>query len=596
MSVSPDKDSEGLVTFTVYSNGTAMTDQFGVVSIMIRKEVNRIGKALIVFTAGDMPRQEIPESDSDAFVPGTEVKIAAGYNSVENVIFEGIVTSHNLEIPEDGEVTLNIECRDYAFPGTLSRKNKIFENSKDSDAISTIMKTYSPLSVTADATTTEHPALVQYYCSDWDFVVSRADANGLVVITEGKKITVAKPAVTAAAVLKVTYGADLISFSGALLSADQPADTEAVSWDMATQKIITAAASKPTLNEQGNINASKLAEASGSNKYILQSDSSAGESFLKSWADAQMLKAGLSRIRGEIRFQGSSLAVVGCIVELDGLGERFNGNAYAGMVEHDISEGEWITTVGMGISPENATDNTDVAAPPAAGLLPGIAGMHIGKVVKVNDDPETQNKIQVEIPLLNGDKNNVWARLSNFWASSGYGAFFIPDVGDEVVLGFFNNDPCHAVILGSLYSSKQAPPYSLTQDNDIRAIVTKSKLKLEFNETKKVITLLTPGNNSIEISDEGKSIKITDQHSNKIEMTASGISIESAGELALKAKTNITLDAGANAEITAKATASIAGANVEATAKAAFTAKGNAKAELSASGQTVIKGAMVMIN
>jgi len=596
MSASPDKDDKALITFTIYSDGDLVDDSFGIISINVRKEVNRIGKAVLRISAGDMPNEDIPESDSDVFAPGKEIKIACGYENSDSVVFEGIVISHNLEIRQEEDAVMVIECRDYAFPSTLNRKNKVFENTTDSDAISTILKTYSPLSVTTDATSVEHSELVQYYCSDWDFVLSRADACGFVIITEGKRISIQKPALLAAAVLSVTYGLDIISFTGELQSSGQLTGAEAVSWDSTTQKLVKATGSQPDLNEQGTLSPAELADAAGSDNYILQSDSSAGEAFLKSWADAQLLKAGMSRIRGEVQFRGDTLAVPGSILELNGLGKRFNGKAYIGMVEHDIREGDWITTVGMGISPVNVTDNPDISAPPAAGLLPGISGLHIGKVVQMHDDPAKENKIQVEIPLLNGDKNNVWARMTNFWASSKYGSFFIPDVGDEVVLGFFNDDPCHAVILGSLYSSKQAPPYPLADKNDMRAISTKSGLKLEFDETKKSITVVTPGNNTIVLSDDEKSITLTDQHSNKIEMAAAGITIESAGEITLNAKTNITVSAGAKLDLTAKADASIEGANVNATAKMAFTAKGNAKAELSASGQTVVKGAMVMIN
>jgi uncharacterized protein involved in type VI secretion and phage assembly len=322
----------------------------------------------------------------------------------------------------------------------------------------------------------------------------------------------------------------------------------------------------------------------------------ADESILKSWADAQLLKTSISRIRGEIKFQGNAKAVVGCTIELAGLSKRFNGNAYIGMIEHEVKNGEWTTIAGMGIPLGNATENSDVMAPPASGLLPGIQGMHIGKVVKIDEDPAKENKLQVEIPILNGEKNRVWARLATFWASSQYGAFFIPDIGDEVALGFFNNDPCHAVILGSLYSSKQMPANKPIAKNNVRGILTKSKLRLEFEEEKKIITIETPGKNRIEINDEGKSIKLVDQNKNKIEMTSSGIIIESAKSILLKAQTDIKIEAGTQVDIQGKTAVNIKGATVEAKADMAFTAKGGAKAELSAGGQTVVKGAIVMIN
>lgn len=595
MSQSPEHNSDGLITYSVYSENTKIKDSFGVISIWIRKEVNRIGKAQLILEAGNLPKQEIPESEDETFAPGKSIRIEAGYKSSESVIFEGIITSHAVEISED-EDTLIINCRDFAFPTTLSRKNKVFEKTKDSDVIKTILKEYGTLKATVSSTDATYGELVQYYCSDWDFILSRADVNGLLVTTEGNNIKIAAAEYSASPTLTVTYGKDMITFRGDIETYEQINEIEAVAWNSSTQKVIKAKGKNPSLNKQGTLSPTELAKAVGNKKSILQTVSMPNESALKSWADAQLLKTGISRIRGEIKFQGNAKVKTGCTIELAGLSKRFNGNAFIGMIEHEIKDGNWITTAGMGIPVGNATENRDVMVPSASGLLPGIQGMHIGKVMKIDQDPDKENKIQVEIPLLNGQKNNVWARLATFWASNKYGAFFIPDVGDEVVLGFFNNDPCHAVILGSMYSSKQAPSYKTEAKNNIRGIITKSKLKMEFEEEKKIITIQTPGKNTIEINDDGKCIKITDQNKNKIEMNSGGITIESAKGISLKAKTDIKIEAGTNIDIKGKSGVNLKGANIEAKADMTFTAKGSAKAEISAGGQTVVKGAMVMIN
>ncbi|MDR3061994.1 MAG: type VI secretion system tip protein VgrG [Dysgonamonadaceae bacterium] len=597
MADSPNKNSEGPVRISVFSDGNPLkTSLFGLISLIIYKEVNRIGRATLVFDSGNMPKGEVSESDDNALAPGKKIRIEAGYGENENPIFEGNVITHRFVILEGNESSLQIECRDYAFPATQARKNKIFEKKKDSEAMMEILGSYSGLNASVDTTNFKHNELVQYYCTDWDFILSRADANGLIVTTEGKNIKVKKPEVNASPKLKVTYGTDVIEFRGELCVNMQQSGMKAVAWDSSVQKVISVEGSKPSLNKQGTDTTDDLSEAAGGEKYICQTQFCAGEPFLQSWADARLLKTGLSRIQGYCKFPGNHKALPGDTIELEGFGKRFNGNAFIGWVEHEIKGGDWVTVVGFGISLQNITENTDVMAPSASGLLPGIQGLYVGKVKKLDGDPTGENKIQVEIPLVGGTVNAVWARLGNFWASSSYGAFFIPDIGDEVILGFFNNDPCHAVILGSLYSSKQKPPYELTKENDIRSIFTKSKMKLEFNEKDKTITVETPAKNSIQISDKDKSITLKDQNKNKIEMSDSGILIESAKDLTLKAKMNVVIDAGANLDAKAKGNVSMKGINIEANANASLTVKGTAKAEISAAGQTVVKGAMVMIN
>ncbi len=594
MSQSPENNSEGLISCIINSNGSKISDSFGIISVWVRREVNRIGYAQIVLEAGNMPKQEVPESEDETFAPGKTISIEAGYRQGVKKIFEGIITSHSLEI-EEREDKLIIECREFAYPMILSRTNKVFENKKDSEVIEELISCYN-LNANIKSTSLNYNELVQYYCSDWDFMLARANLNGMLVITDGKNIKVIPPDLSSSPLLVVTYGKDIITFKGNLQTDGQTSEVEAYAWDSTKQKLINAKGTDPTLNKQGTISSEELAKAVGKNKSILQTNTITDESALKSWADSQLLKAGLSRISGEVKFQGNADANLGGIIKLAGLSKRFNGEAFISIVEHEIKEGMWHTTAGIGLSPDTINNDSEIMAPSASGLLPGIQGMHIGKIIKIDEDPDKENRLQVEMPLLNGEKNKVWARLATFWASNQYGAFFIPDIGDEVVLGFFNNDPCYPVILGGLYSSKQSPSSVIQKENKIRSIVTKSKLKIEFEEEKKNITITTPGNNTIEISDEGKSIKITDLNKNKIEMTDSGILIESSQSLSLKAKTGIKIEAGTNIDIQGKTALNLKATTIEASADSSFTAKGNAKAELSASGQTVIKGAMVMIN
>ena len=79
-------------------------------------------------------------------------------------------------------------------------------------------------------------------------------------------------------------------------------------------------------------------------------------------------------------------------------------------------------------------------------------------------------------------------------------------------------------------------------------------------------------------------------------MDSGGITLTSAKDITLKAKGNITMDATMKLSATAKQDVSLEGLNVKAQAKIGASVKGNATAELSASGQTTVKGAMVMIN
>ena len=591
MTDSPSKNKDHVLACTVYCNGSKLPDTFSLVSASVRLSLNRIGKATLRFNAGNMDKQTFDESDNALFKPGNPIKLDAGSTNKQETLFEGNIIGLRILTGKDFRSYMVVECRDCAYPATQGRKNRIFEKQKDSDIIKEVLKTYG--SVDVDATQYQHPTLVQYYCSDWDFALSRADACGLFVFADGSKIKVKKPEVGGSPVLTVTYGEDITAFDLELTADDQFTQYEAVSWSPKEQKAVKVSASSPSLNKQGDLQPKNIAAG---DSLLLQTDAPTEEKALKQWADGMALKAGLARYQGSVSFYGSAKVKPGCLIELKGLGKRFNGNMFVGSVTHTIEDNEWLTEAGAGVSPLNITDELDVVSPTAAGFLPGLQGLHVAVVKKLDGDPQKEYRIQVELPWLDGKSKLLWARVATMYATGGMSTFFLPEPGDEVLVGFMNQDPTHPVVLGSLYGVKHKPPFEFEAKNNTKAIVTREKLRIEFDEEKKVITVATPGKNTLEISDDGKHIKLTDQHKNEITMDSGGITLSSSKDITLKAKGNITMDATMKLSGTAKQDASLEGLNVKVQAKIGASVKGNATAELSASGQTTVKGAMVMIN
>jgi len=595
MADSPALNASGVLKFTITSDGAPIANTIGIISIEITKAVNRISTARISILDGDMPDDDFPVSDKDTFAPGKQIVINAGYGSQTKPIFQGVVVRHGIKITGNNEARLQIECKHKAVSLTIGRKNANYVNMKDSDIISQLV---SPCGVSADvsATTTQHKEIVQYYSSDWDFIVARAEANGFLVVPDDSSVIIKAPQTSVAAVLKVTYGVDLMSFQADIDARTQLQSVVGAAWDPATQAVVQQSASQTSLYTQGNLEASALAKVAGPSTFRLQTTVPLETDDIKAWASARQMKSALAKIRGKMKFQGNALAKPGTMIELVGVGKRFSGSVFVGSVNHELSNGNWITEVEFGMAPEWFSEERGGDDAPASGLLPGVAGLQIGVVKKLDADPEGQYKIQVAIAVLQAATEGVWARLASFYGSSGVGAFFIPEIGDEVVIGYFNNDPSHPVVLGSLYSSQRKMPYELTADNYTKALWTKGLLKVIFDDDKKVVTIVTPANNTIVLSDDAKSICLTDQNNNKIEMNTSGILLDSPKDIVINAKGKITISAVGNIESTAKADIKNQALNINNTANVGFVAKGSATAELSASGQTTVKGAMVMIN
>lgn len=596
MATSPSSNSTGVTTCTIKVGGTAIDSAIGVIAIQIHYQINHIATAEITISDGDMAAQRFDISDAETFKPGATISIAAGYASNEQTIFEGIIISHGIEIAANNSTFLNVVCKDQAIAMTIARHSQCFLAKTDSNIISGLIAKYSNVTSSVGSITDTHAELVQFNSTDWDFILTRAEANGFVVTNQSNKVTVDKPSISGSAALVVTYGTDLMSFSAKVDARNQLSSVTATAWDSTKQNMVTGTGTAQSISGQGNFTSSDLAQVLGISDYTLQTASTISSDSLTRWANGQQVKAMLSKVRGSVTFQGNASAVIDSLIELAGVGERYNGSHYIGAIHHSIENGQWVTTAELGMSPMWSAEHRDIGAPPASGYLPPVDGLQIGVVTKLNEDPDSNYRIQIKIPTLNSESNLIWARLSTYFASSGYGNFFIPEVGDEVIVGCINQDPGNPIILGSVYSSKNKMPVELTAENHIKTIVTKSKLKVIFDDENSVMTLQTPNGNSIVMSDKDKSITLADQNSNVISMSESGISISSNKDITISAKGAVSVESTRDTTVKATGDVKISGLNVSAQASTGLTLKGNATSELSCSGITTIKGALVKIN
>ncbi|MBE0653113.1 MAG: type VI secretion system tip protein VgrG [Bacteroidales bacterium] len=218
-------------------------------------------------------------------------------------------------------------------------------------------------------------------------------------------------------------------------------------------------------------------------------------------------------------------------------------------------------------------------------------------VVKDNNDPDKLGRIRVAFFWQENNMMSPWLRIANIYSGADMGVYFIPEVGDEVLVGFEGGNAEKPYILGSMHNGKNKPESSWPDsDNSFKGILTRSQLKIEFDEKKKQTTIETPGGNKVVLSDDDQSIVLHDQNQNKVELTSGGISLESAKDIKISSKSKVTIEGLGGVDISSKADAKLSGLNVELSADVGIKAKGNATAELSASGQTTVKGAMVMIN
>jgi len=548
-------------------------------SVSINTTINRIATARLIYQDGSASTSDFPLSNSDHFVPGAEIEILAGAPNKPVVLFKGLIDRHELKVRTNSAAQLIITCKHKAIKLTVGRKSAYFFEQTDSDVISGI---FDAAGITADVapSSVAHKQLVQYHATDWDFCLMRAQANGLAILTKEDKIAVSTPEISGNPVVTLQYGATILEMDLQLDSRHQYSAVKSVSWDIANQELIETEAEDPGFTSPGNLGSSDLAEVIGLESYRLIHPQ-ADEEELQSWADAQWVYSQANRVNGRIKCEGIGDINVGDSVTLSGVGERFNGDAYVSAVRHDFDSVQgWKSNFQIGGIDMLEETSGDIAAPRSSGLLPSINGLQIGIVVS-NEDPDGEYRVRVKMPLVNNEDEGTWARVACLDAGKERGFFIRPEVGDEVILGFLNDDPRQAVLLGMLNSSAKAAPLEGSDDNHKKVFQTRSQMKISFDDDKIIMKLETPAENSIVLNEEDAAITLTDQHGNSITMNADGIAIESATALTLKAATEITLESGSSLELKGGAELKMEGAT---------------GAELSSSASTKVSGSIVQIN
>jgi Rhs element Vgr protein len=597
MSPSSPLEIESPVSVQITADGTAIDVAYPIVSVDTWNAVNKVPRARLVFFDGDMPESKFPISDAATFLPGAAIEVSAGYGDKRTSIFSGIVVRHSIEIPSAEGSRLVVELADSAIKMTVARNTAVSEKKKDSDVMSALIAAAGLQSDVA-ATNTEHEAIVQFDATDWDTLLTRAEMNGMIVITEAGKVSVKAPDTSGQPALEVSYGESLLSFRAEMDAVSQYSSgaLKSVAWDSAQQKLIESATASADVAQPGNVATDTLAQVLGISSFQRVTAGAVQQADLTAWSSAELLRSKLAKNCGQVSFQGSALAKTGTMLSVKGVGDRFNGNVFVSGVHHSIKEGDWTTEVDFGLQAGWHAQQRPSAFAPAAGHLPPIRGLQTGVVKKIDQDPSGAYRVQVTLPLVQSSPNSVWARLANPYSSNAIGMTFYPEIGDEVIVGFMNEDPRFPIILGSVYSSKFAPPYPPDDKNKIKGLKTKSKIELTFDDEDKIVTLKTPGGHVLVMDDKQGSISITDSNKNSMVFGKEGITIDSASKIAITAKTDISITATGNLSLKATQNASCEGLQIDLKAQTTLSAQGQASAELKASGAVTVKGALVQIN
>jgi len=242
-------------------------------------------------------------------------------------------------------------------------------------------------------------------------------------------------------------------------------------------------------------------------------------------------------------------------------------------------------------------------------------------IVVDNKDPSQMGRVKVSFPWDGNSSQSNWARVVQPLAGDKYGYYFLPEINDQVLVAFEGNNHDNPIVIGSLYSGdgKQADCYDA--DNYIKNIKTKAGNEIRISDKpgseQITITNKTANDNQIILTVEDSG-KITITSNGKIELTAPDIKLSANDHLALCggqvaiSGTKISLHTdngevlidGNKVSVNGTSEVDVSGAQIKVAADTQLTVDGGQSATIKAAlsmtvqatGETAIKGGMVMIN
>ncbi len=478
--------------------------------------------------------------------------------------FVGVVTKIELENSIDALNVATITAHSPTITMDGSRKNAFFHDQSATDIAGSIIRQYPMTVGKIESSSGSMKFCVQYRESDYDFVNRLATGGGLFSFYDGREFRIVKA--SAADVEDLVWRENLGAFAIGWGTAASEYKSNVYNYEQKK----TYSQDTTSLPPEASLSDISRISPEASKEVFANSGFSTAPKLV---ADAQSLDKILQREKGRalgkmIKCTGQSavpaVAVGHCIrvTKMD----KFEGTYFVLSMRHIFDEsGSYYNSF--------ICTPLDIAYPQEHSTRGELTNLQTA-VVLDNNDPDRLGRIKVQFPWNDVDET-PWVRVLTPHAGKDRGWFCLPEVGDEVLVGFEENCPDMPVVLGSLYNKENAPHAETGDDqNNIKIFLTKSGNKILFDDTdgSEKISIVTKDEKSgMTIDASGPSITIESQ--GDMTINCNNLNLESQQEIVIKAGTNLKLEAGANLE-----------------------AKASANCDINASAQTNIKGSMINLN
>ena len=567
-----------------------VTDRFGVPAhARLVFEVNHSGGGLA------------PERISIPIGAEIELTVVDGRSSW--VIFDGLVVGLGIELDTGTTQHLVVEGYDRLYKLGRQTVATTQRNVSYADMIRTLISDVGLRAGTIDGLPTTTFEDVYRYGTAYEVIDRIVRDAGCEWFVRGREFNV-RPRSGAHAHHRLEVGNNLLSFRARFSASEHVDQVTVTGWDINRKETFVGSAtiSGATPRSSIGVTIDEATQSGVGGSTLLAVPHPVGspdEADALAKGIAQRRASEMLRARGEA--QPAAGIEPGAVLEIVGLGSTWSGNYYCTGVEHTYGRSPLHTYFEVG--PSEPESLIDLAGGTVDNLSHILGSLTVG-IVTNNQDDLNLNRVRVKLPYLSETMETGWARVLQPGSGANRGWNVLPEINDEVLVGFEHGNIDRPFVLGGLLNGRDVPKYAnpdVVKGGKVatRAFTSRLGHELRFDDGSAVneqFIQLRTANGEVDLmlaadrvelkapslpikvfNDKG-SIEITDN--GDITIKGAKISIEAQQDVSIKGM-NVNVKANASAKVETSATLDL---------------KANGPATLESSAITTVKGPLVKIN
>ena len=568
----------------------------------------------IQFHCWDGQKQEFKWLDDDMFAVGKKIEIKGGYGANLGTLFFGEITGLDMDLSALNPPTFLVRAMDKSHRLHRGRKSRSFVQVKECDLVRQLAGEAGLTLGTIDETSGVHAWIFQNNQTNWEFLNARARRAGFRLYVEGDGVlNFRKVEDSGTGTVSVRWGDDLRSFRPRVSAVHQVNEVKVRGWDRQQKQVIlgssTHAFGVPQI--EANSQGGEVAQSAfGAAEMHVVDRPIFSQEEATVLAQSVLDDIGGEYLEGDGLCDGMPALMPGKLIEVGNSVPKYNGKYFVTATTHAFTPAEGYTTL-FSFNGKRAGNVLSTLNDETGGARAAIGGNIVIGIVTDNSDPLNQGRVKVQYPWNSDNDASDWTSVVAPMAGGGRGFYFLPEINDEVLVGFEHGDIHHPFILGALWNGIDLPPEGNdqavvggavvhriiktrightillddTDDTGEMKMTTKSGHFLTLNDRDQNITAQTKDGHKVLLDDQNKKIVIVDssgQNSITIDTNSNNIECACAQDFKITATGKVIISGQQGIDISTPM-------QMSASADMGMSME-------SSIGNTAIKGLMVQIN